>query len=343
MKKIKLIGSIIIVCLLVTTILLSQQSQSKDTTKIIFQDDFKQITSWELYKDDVAQIKTSSSKNNNLSALKVSYDLKSKTWVAFEKPVNLMLNENCVLKFKMSATGNNNYLEIKFVDKDGSVFGTKLSIPTNGWQDVVINVDDMEYWWGGDEKLDAVVRLGFAVSKKDGGSGVVEVSDLKIVEEPKKVKKTLPPDFLDDFETKKRWAVYTSDKAQLVLKNLPGKDGNSLVAEYDLGDAEGQWVAFEKQFKLDFSKNKTIKFWVKAEGEVNRLEFKVIDQDGSIFGVRYEDLTSNWEEITINVDDLEYWWGGDNKLTKPIKIGFAISTIDGGKGKIWLDNLRLTK
>ena len=49
------------------------------------------------------------------------------------------------------------------------------------------------------------------------------------------------------------------------------------------------------------------------------------------------------EEIKISVDELEYWWGGDDKLTKPIKIGFAVSSIDGGKGKIWLDNLKLTK
>jgi hypothetical protein len=131
--------------------------------------------------------------------------------------------------------------------------------------------------------------------------------------------------------------------SKYALKNLQGKNGNSLVAEYNLGDGDGQWVAFEKAFKLDFTKKKTIKFWIKADGNINRVEFKIIDEDGSIFGQRYEDLTSSWEEIKISVDELEYWWGGDDKLTKPIKIGFAISSIDGGKGKIWLDDLMLTK
>jgi len=165
---------------------------------------------------------------------------------------------------------------------------------------------------------------------------------LEIVEVPKKVRQ-LPPDVLDDFETKQRWTIYVSEKANLILKNLPGKDGNSLVAEYDLGDGEGKWVAFEKSFKLDFSKKNIIKFWIKTEGATNRVEFKVIDEDGSIFGLRFEDLSNSWEEIKVSVDELEYWWGGDDKLTRPIKIGFAVSSIDGGKGKIWLDNLMLTK
>ena len=342
MRKIKktIVVSLTISCLFVVSILLAQQV--KETKKVIFQEDFSKVVAWKLYKADGAEMKVVSSKNNDVPTLKIDYDLRTKDWVAIEKSVDLILKDNNALMFKMSATGNKNHFEIKIIDKDGSIFGNKISLPTAGWQNVVINLDEFEYWWGGDDKLDSVVKIGFAVSKKDGGKGSIEISNLEIVEVTKKVKQLLPG-VLDDFETKQRWSVFSSDNAEIVLNNLPGKDGNSLVVEYDLGDREGSWVAFEKSYKLDFSKDKTIRFWIKAEGEINRVEFKVIDQDGSIFGLKYEDLTSQWEEIKISVDELEYWWGGDDKLTKPIKIGFAVSSIDGGKGKIWLDNLKLTK
>ena len=350
MKKVKNNNTIIainaVMCfLLIANILLSQQQskeQNSETRKVIFQDNFRRVSSWELYKADGAEVRSVSSKNNDVPTLKVDYDLGTKEWVAVEKPVNLMLKDSYALKFKMLSTGKRNNLEIKFVDSDGSVFGNKRTLPTNGWEEVIINSEDFEYWWGGDDKLDTVVRIGFAISKNEGGKGTLELSELEIVEVPKKVKQ-LPPNVLDDFETKQRWTIFSSENAMITLKNLPGKDGNSLVAEYDLGSGEGKWVAFEKRYKLDFTKNKTLSFWIKAEGENNRVEFKVIDEDGSIFGKRYEDISNQWEEIKISVDELEYWWGGDDKLTRPVKIGFAISSIDGGKGKIFLDNLKLTR
>jgi hypothetical protein len=346
MKKIKnknFINLILVYLLmmLISDILLSQQGSN--IQGIIFRDNFKDVSEWKLYKDKGAELEVSSSKDGTVPVLKINYNLGTKEWVAVERPVSLNLNDSSVVKFKVLALGNKNYLEIKFVDKDGSVFGNKMILSTEGWQNVVVNLADFEYWWGGDDKLDDVVKIGFAISKKTGGQGIVEISDLEIVQGAKKTRKLLPPDVLDDFETNKRWMIFTSENAQLVLKNLPGKERNSLVAEYDLGKEEGRWVAFEKRYKLDLLENNMISFWVKSEGENNTLEFKIIDVDGSVFGKKFEDLSNQWKEIKIPMNDLEYWWAGDDKLTKPVKICFAISVINGGKGKIWLDNLRLTK
>lgn len=321
------------------------QTQKQTLPNTVFSEKFDSIAGWKVFKAEGCEAKLSKGQGKDGSGLKVEYTLGDKDWIAFEKNINLKLPENFVYKFALKSTGNENYLEVKFFDKDGSVYGTKFLLTPDGkWQDITLAYDDFSYWWGGDENLNDVIKVGFAVSKNTGGKGVVEIDNIEIVEVPKKaVAKKTSPDVLDDFEDKKGWQIFTAERAKLLLKNVPGKDGNALAAQYDLGDEEGKWVAWEKRFKLDLAQNKTIKFWVKAEGDSNRLEFKVIDKDGSVFGQRFEDLENKWQEIVIPVDELEYWWGGDEELQQPEKIGFAVSTIDGGKGVIYVDKLRLMK
>ncbi len=348
----------IIFFFLLTCLIFAQQKKKTETTKkqesksqtYIFLDNFDTITSWKTYQAEGCVIKTSKSQGKDGSGIKIDYDLGDKDWVAVEKEIRppKLFPENFVIKYSLKAAGEENYLETKLVDKDGSVYGYKFLLPIdNKWQNVEItSEEDISYWWGGDEKLDAVVRIGFAISKNTGGKGTVEIDNIEIVEVPKKitVPKKVSPDVLDDFESKKGWQIFTSEEAKAFLKVVPGKDGNALKIEYDLGDAEGRWIALVKKFQLDFSKNKTFKFWVKAEGENNCLEFKVVDKDGSVFGQKYEDLENKWQEIVVSVDELEYWWGGDDEeLTLPERIEFAVSSIDGGKGSIYLDKLRLVK
>ncbi|MCS7151201.1 MAG: hypothetical protein NZ928_02295 [Endomicrobia bacterium] len=343
--------SIIFITMLLTLSLVfgqtKQQTQqnTQPATGIHYSEKFDTITGWKTYKAEGCNIKLSKGQGKDGAGLKVDYDLGDKDWVAFEKTANLKLPENFVWKFALKSTGNENYLEVKFIDKDGSVFGNKMLLSPDGkWQDITLNYDDFSYWWGGDENINDVTRIGFAVSKNVGGSGIVEIDNLEIVELPRKtITKKVSPDVLDDFEDKRGWQVFTAEGAKLLLKNVPGKDGNALAAQYDLTEEEGKWVAWNKRFQLDFTKTKTLKFLVKAEGGNNRLEFKVIDKDGSTFGQKFEDLENKWQEITISVDELEYWWGGDGELQQPEKIGFAISTIDGGKGTIYIDKLQLVK
>ena len=353
----KNIITIMLMCLL-TSVLLAQQKkqtevkskqESATATSIVYSENFDTITAWKTYKAEGCEVKTSKSQGKDGSGLKIDYDLGDKDWVAVEKEIKpaKKFPESFVIKYSLKATGEENYLETKLVDKDGSVYGYKFLLPTdNKWQNVEITSEqDLSYWWGGNENLDEVARIGFAISKNVGGKGVVEIDNLEIVEVPKKsqtIKKS-SPDVLDDFEDRKGWIIFTAEGAKLNLKIVPGKDGNALQAQYDLADGEGKWVCLQKRFKLDFSKNKIFRFWVKAEGENNRLEFKVVDKDGSVFGQRYEDLENKWQEITVSVDELEYWWGGDEQLSQPEKIEFAISSIDGGKGSIYIDQLRLTK
>jgi hypothetical protein len=73
------------------------------------------------------------------------------------------------------------------------------------------------------------------------------------------------------------------------------------------------------------------------------LEVKLVDEDGSNYGVKRPILTESGDWTTINLSEAEfsYWWGGD-PILGPIKdIYFAISAGDGGAGELLLSDLRM--
>jgi hypothetical protein len=98
----------------------------------------------------------------------------------------------------------------------------------------------------------------------------------------------------------------------------------------------------ERYLTLD-DRNCAFRFLVKAEGEENILEFKLIDINNSTFGKKIDlaPTAGEWKEIEIRASDLSYWWGGDAKLDRIKKVSFALSTKNGGKGTVFLDELRL--
>ena len=72
-------------------------------------------------------------------------------------------------------TGN---LEIKFVDRDGSIFGTKVPLldAFTNWTPVNVYRNNTEYWWGGDDQFSGLTEFQFAVSGK--GEGVLRLSGI---------------------------------------------------------------------------------------------------------------------------------------------------------------------
>lgn len=153
-------------------------------------------------------------------------------------------------------------------------------------------------------------------------------------------------DVLEDFEIKTGWNNSQSDGASLKINTVPGKEGGALELDYDLGnDGQYRWILIEKDVYLTLPEKYTFKFFVKAEGDANTLEFKLIDANSSTFGKKLDISSTNgeWKEMAIDSADISYWWNGDKKLDRIRKISFAISTKSGGKGKVSIDKLRLLK
>lgn len=145
---------------------------------------------------------------------------------------------------------------------------------------------------------------------------------------------------LDNF-IKVDWTPAKDNSSEVKLSQVAGPGGSALRISYDLKN--GKWIAVSKGFAIDDFKGKAISFQVKSKGANNNLEVKLVDEDGSNYGVKRPILTESGDWTTINLSEAEfsYWWGGD-PILGPIKdIYFAISAGDGGAGELLLSDLRM--
>lgn len=153
---------------------------------------------------------------------------------------------------------------------------------------------------------------------------------------------------LDAPNTTEGWNVYNAEDTTVELESVPGKDGEALGIVYDIG-SEG-WIGIYRD-NVDLSNCKSVKFVYRGKGSSNTIEFKLEDVDGSNFGIiiKAKSDAGGWTTVEVPIDDLTYWWGGDENLDNlsNVKLHFAISKKqegdEGGSGKVAIDRIELIK
>lgn len=117
--------------------------------------------------------------NQTGSALTIRYVLNApEDWVAIETECSDFPSSDSPIVFDLRADIGA-FLEIKFIDRDGSVFWRKISLKDNykDWTKLVFRLNSTEYGWGGrDSSFDTLARLNFAIS--GGGKGTVWIKDI---------------------------------------------------------------------------------------------------------------------------------------------------------------------
>jgi hypothetical protein len=149
---------------------------------------------------------------------------------------------------------------------------------------------------------------------------------------------------LDGFESKKGWSFIKSDGVNVDLSVEPGMDGNAVQFNYDFTKGTG-YGGIQKLFPIDLPDNYEFTFYIKADSPANNLEIKFIDSTGNnVWWVIYRnyDFPEEWKKITIKKRHISFAWGPteDHDLKRIDRIEFTISSYVGGKGTIWLDNLK---
>jgi hypothetical protein len=149
---------------------------------------------------------------------------------------------------------------------------------------------------------------------------------------------------LDEFENKNGWNFIKSDGVNLSLSNEKGLTGNAIRLDYDFTKGTG-YGGIQKLFPIDLPDNYEFTFYVKAESPANNFEIKFIDSTGNnVWWVnnRNYDFPSEWKKITIKKSHINFAWGPttDQHLKRIDRIEFTISSFVGGKGTIWIDDLR---
>ena len=149
---------------------------------------------------------------------------------------------------------------------------------------------------------------------------------------------------LDDFESREGWSIFKADGVNLVISTEAGLNGNAVRFDYDFTKGTG-YGGIQKLFPINLPKNFELTFYVKAESPSNNFEIKFIDSTGNnVWWVnnRNYDFPKDWKKIRIKKRHINFAWGptDDQSLKRIDRIEFTIASFVGGKGTIWIDELK---
>ena len=147
---------------------------------------------------------------------------------------------------------------------------------------------------------------------------------------------------LDDFATLAGWTAAPSDGVRLDLSD----DQGALRLDFDFHGGAGYAVA-HKAFAIDLPSNWQISFRIRGDAPVNNLELKLIDPSGqNVWWInrRNFQLPHDWRELRNKKRQIEFAWGpaGGGEMKQVAAIEFAVTAGAGGKGTVWIDDLKFT-
>jgi hypothetical protein len=151
---------------------------------------------------------------------------------------------------------------------------------------------------------------------------------------------------LDDFEAIAAWSSVPSDGVSLALAADSGHSGRAMRMEVDFHGGGGYAVA-HRALPIDFPANYDISFWIRGTVPPNNLEFKLIDATGdNVWWVNRRDFVypSGWTRVVIRKRQISFAWGplGGGELKHSAALELAVTAGSGGRGSVWIDDLRLT-
>ncbi len=154
------------------------------------------------------------------------------------------------------------------------------------------------------------------------------------------------PRLLDDFETFSGWKPVTShgDASKMTLAAGEGKSGKGMLMEFSFLGYMGSASA-EKKFGVALPRNYQISFDVRGEAPINNFVIRLMDSVDNVWTVNRTnfEFPRRWTKMTVKKHQMPYGWGpsGGGELHVLDRIMLMIDVVEGGKGKVWIDNLTI--
>lgn len=152
------------------------QGLAADTTNYLQAGNLDNYLAWSFSKQSGTTGTITNFSGLNGNGLKVNYTFPSSGgWVNLEISVGAAFTRSNPMVFFIYTTPSTANLEIKFIDKDGSVFDVRPSLSkyANGWHQVTAYLDNTAYAWGGNPTFDIPAKFSLAISAPAACSGTV--------------------------------------------------------------------------------------------------------------------------------------------------------------------------
>ena len=149
------------------------------------------------------------------------------------------------------------------------------------------------------------------------------------------------PRVIDDFASLAAWAAVPSDGVSLQLVPAAG----AMRMDIDFHGGGGYAVA-RRAVNLELPENYEITFRIRGTIPRNNLEFKLSDSTGeNVWWLNRRDYAfpSRWTTYRIKRRQVSFAWGplGGGDLKRAAGIEIAVTAGTGGKGSVWIDDLRV--
>lgn len=149
---------------------------------------------------------------------------------------------------------------------------------------------------------------------------------------------------LDDFESKEGWKEFLADGVTIKISNEDGLHGKAIRFDYDFTKGSG-YGGIQKTIPIELPDNFEFSFYLKAGSPANNFEIKFLDSTGNnVWWVnnRNYDFPNDWKKIRLKKRHINFAWGPieDKTFRNVNKIEFTIASFVGGKGTIWIDDLK---
>ncbi len=140
------------------------------------------------------------------------------------------------------------------------------------------------------------------------------------------------------------WTIYKADGVDVEISSAPGYQGSAVRLDYNFTKGTG-YGGIQRHIPLELPENYQFTFYIKAESPGNNLEIKFLDSTGqNVWWVNNRDFAfpSEWKKIKIKKRHITFAWGpaDDHSLKWIDKIEFTIASYSGGKGSVWIDELK---
>lgn len=155
---------------------------------------------------------------------------------------------------------------------------------------------------------------------------------------------TAGPRLLDDFSSLAPWTAHAAEGTSAHLRRAAGPEGAALALEFDLSRAYGHAIA-RRDLALDLPDNYEFTFDLRAESGVNNFEVKLIDEHDNVWWIKRLSvaLPSEWTPHYLRKRHFTFAWGPSRQpeIRRVKAIEFVISSATGGRGTLYVSNLRL--